>query len=121
MTSQPSPHLVGLDEALPPPLLVGISCPDEDTVVVTPTGEADIYSRDPLQQAVLNAIREGRPHVIVDLDHLTFMDASTLAILVGARRRISAEGGSLRVRCHIHRNRRLLTMTGLGGMLDPSV
>lgn len=120
MTSQLSPHLVGHREVRPSPLGIDISCPDEDTVVVTPRGEADIYSVDLLQQAVLNAIREGRPHVIVDLDYLTFMDASTLGILVGAHRRTAAEGRSLRVRCHPRHNRRLLTMTGLGGMLDPN-
>lgn len=107
------------DKARPPPLRIDVSCPDQDTAVVTPAGEADIFATAGLRRALCDAIRTDCPHVIVDLDHLTFMDASTLGVLVAARLRTAAAGNSLRVRCHSRRHRRLLRMTGLGGMLDP--
>ena len=108
------------DEARSPLLRIDIDRPDEDTVVVTPTGEADICTVADLRRAMHDAIGVGSPHVIIDLDRLVFMDASTLGVLVEARRRTLAAGGTLRVRCGTRHGRRLLTMTGLDGMLDPN-
>lgn len=107
------------DEARPRLFRVDLARPDRNTLVVTPAGEADICTVVDLRRALCDAIGANGPHVIVDLDHLSFMDASTLGVLVEARRLASAAGGSLRVRCRTRRGRRLLTMTGLGDMLDP--
>lgn len=100
------------------PLRIDSFYPDEDTLVVTPAGEADIFNVPDLRRALIEATGTGRSHLIVDLDQLTFMDASTLGLLVAARLRISATGGTLQVKCRTRRNRRLLFMTGLEGMLD---
>ena len=108
------------DEARPSLLHIDIARPDEHTVVVTPAGEADICTVADLRRALCDAIGMDSPHVIVDLDRLSFMDASTLGVLVEAHRRASAMGRTLRVRCRTRQFRRLLTMTRLDGMLDPS-
>lgn len=106
------------DEAHPRLFRVDLGRPDKDTVVVTPAGEADICTVVDLRRALCDAIGVGSSQVIVDLDRLSFMDASTLGVLVEVRRLTSAAGGSLRVRCRTRQGRRLLTMTGLGAMLD---
>lgn len=108
------------DEARVAPWRIDIARPDERTVIVTPTGEADICTVADLRRALSDAIGECRQHIIVDLDRLTFMDASTLGALVEARRHNSAAGATLRVRCRSPHGRRLLALTGLDGMLDPS-
>jgi anti-sigma B factor antagonist len=96
------------------PLVIDFQHPDADTVVVTPSGEADVSNETTLRRALVAAIAEGKRRIVVDLDHLTFMDASTLRTLVDAHLRLTEVGGTLQVRCHTRIGRRLLTLTGLG-------
>lgn len=110
---------LAVDEARPPLLRIVVAHPDEVTVVISPTGEADIGTVATLRRALYAAIDGGTPHVVVDLDRLSFMDASTLGVLVEARRRSSGAGGTLRIGCHTPHHRRLLRVTGLEGLLDP--
>lgn len=104
------------DDVRPAPLVIDVSYPDPDTVVVTPDGEVDLFTAPDLQQALRHASSSGRSRLLVDLDRLTFIDAATLGVLVEARLRISAVGGTLQVRSHT-RHRRLLFLTGLEAML----
>ncbi len=111
---QPSPA-----EASPTLLKIVTYCPDADTVVVVAAGEADLSTVPDLRRALQEA-SAGRSQVLVDLDAVSFMDASTLGVLVEARLRMSAAGGILAVRCRSSLSRRLLAMTGLDFMLDES-
>lgn len=97
---------------------IDIVRPDPGTVVVTPIGEADVCTVAPLRQALVEAAQSGHSQVLVDLDRLEFMDASTLGVLVEARQRLSAAGGVLMVRCQDQHRRKLLRLTGLNGLLD---
>ena len=106
-----------VDEEAPAPVRIDVSCPDALTVVVTLAGEADLCAASGRRPALFDAVTADRPHVVVDLDQLTFMDASTLGVLVAARRRASAAGKLLTVRCG-PRQARLLTTTGLTCLLD---
>jgi anti-anti-sigma factor len=101
----------------PVPLRVDISSPGPCTVV-TPVGEADICTVAVLRQALAEATGPGRSHVVVDLDQLAFMDASTLDALVEARLRLSAAGGELQVRCRNPHRRKVVSLAGLNAMLD---
>lgn len=87
-------------------------------MLVTPAGDADLATAPCLRKALRQATEQGRRRVIVDLDELTFMDATTLSALVEARLCLSAAGGELRVRSRRHHIRRLMSLTGLDGMLD---
>jgi anti-sigma B factor antagonist len=102
----------------PEPLGIEVSRLAPDSLVVTPVGEADIYTVPSLRQALDAVTGSGCSHVTVDLDRLTFMDASFLRVLVEARSRLYATGGTLQVRCLIPRGRRLLSLTGLDDLLD---
>jgi anti-anti-sigma factor len=102
---------------LQPALSIDVSGPDPDTLVVTLAGLADLSTLLDLHLALREAATSGPARLLVDLDKLTFMDATTLGALVDAHRRVSAAGGTLQVRCQT-RHRRLLTLTGLGGLLD---
>ena len=114
--SQPlSPYPSSADAPLPL-LSVDVSYSDPDTLVVTPAGDADLCTVPELQRALRAATRAGASRLLVELDRLTFMDAATLGVLVDARLRISAAGGTLQVKC-LTRHRRLLSITGLDGML----
>ena len=85
-----------------------------------PVGEADVFTAPALMRALSDAIGMGRPHLIVDLDQLTFMDATTLDALVAARNRACDKGGTLELRCTGRLGRRLLSITGLEVMLESS-
>ena len=108
-------------EAACAPLYTHNSFPDSDSVVMTPVGEADLYTAPALRQALCETVDSGRSRIIVDLDRLTFMDASTLGALVTARLRACTVGGTLQVRCTTRLGRRLLSITGLESMLVPQV
>ena len=112
-----SPHPPG-DGPHPAPLFIDVTCPDADTMVVTPVGEADLCTVPDLRQTLDEVTAGGRSHVIVDLDNLTFIDASTLGVLAEARARFSATGGTFQVRCRTDHGRRMLSITGLEDMLD---
>lgn len=101
-------------------LTVTVLRPDEDTLVVTPAGEADFHTVPHLWQVLIEATSVGRPRVVVDLDQLTFMDASALGVLVDARLRFAEASGTLLVRCSSRLGTRLLTLVGLESLLsDP--
>jgi anti-anti-sigma factor len=87
-------------------------------VVVTPVGEADLYTVPSLRQALDEVTGSGCSHVTIDLDRLTFMDASFLSVLVEVRTRLYATGRTLRVRCHKPHGPRILSLRGLDDLLD---
>jgi anti-anti-sigma factor len=114
-----SRHLGGAEvQPQPPPLSIEVSHPSPDVRVVTPVGDADLCTVPGLQQALDEVTGSGCSPVIVDLDRLTFMDASLLGVLVEVRTRLSATGGTLHVRCSTAHGRRILALTGLDYMLD---
>jgi anti-sigma B factor antagonist len=81
-------------------------------VLVTAAGEIDI-STVPRLRRVLRAVTAGGRRVDVDLDQVSFIDATGLGALAGAAGRAAAAGGSLQVTAAPPRIRRLLAITGL--------
>lgn len=81
-------------------------------VLVAAAGEIDISTVSRLR-GVLGPLTAGGLRVIVDLDQVSFVDASGLGALVGASARAAAAGGSLHVTAATPRVRRLLAVTGL--------
>ncbi len=68
---------------------------DDDTHVVAVTGEIDLFTAPEFKQRVSAPIDAGRSNVIVDLTDTTFIDSSSLGVLIGAHRRLKLRGGSL--------------------------
>lgn len=82
------------------------------SVLVAAAGEIDI-STVPRLRAVLDSAAAEGLRVIVDLEEITFIDASGLGALACAAGRAAAAGGSLHVTAVPSRVRRLLAITGL--------
>src|SRR3954447_21050822 len=59
---------------------------DATTHVVNVAGEVDLYSAPELKERVLSAIDAGKTRIVVDLSKTTFIDSTTLGVLVGARK-----------------------------------
>lgn len=86
---------------------------DETTHVVELAGEVDLYSAPELKKRVLAAIDAGKTRIVVDLTKTTFIDSTTLGVLVGARKRLRAREGTLAVVCPDPDKLALFEMTGL--------
>jgi anti-sigma B factor antagonist len=87
------------DDSTAPQLEVERRAANGRTQVIALSGELDVGTVDRFRAAVQEAI-QGRPTAVVaDLSHLTFMDSSGLAAMLGALRDLSRAGGRLLVAC----------------------
>jgi anti-sigma B factor antagonist len=65
-----------------------------DCSVISVGGEVDMHTAAGLEQALQHAMQTSAC-LVVDLTQVTFIDSSGLGVLIGARRRATAAGGSL--------------------------
>jgi anti-sigma B factor antagonist len=89
---------------------------DEATHVVAVRGEIDLFTAPEFKQHVSAPIDAGVPHVIVDLSGTTFIDSSSLGVLIGAHRRLKLRGGSLVIVCENEPIIKTFRITGLDGV-----
>ena len=94
-----------------------------DAHVVTVAGEIDLFTAPEFKQRISEPIDAGRSTVIVDLTATTFIDSSSLGVLIGAHRRLKLRGGSLVVVCDNEAISKTFKITGLDGVftIAPSV
>ncbi|MBK5217270.1 MAG: STAS domain-containing protein [Propionibacteriales bacterium] len=76
-------------------------------------GVIDIATATELRDILVNTIDNGTVHLTIDIDDVEFLDASGLGVLVGASKRIRAEGGSLKLICSNERLLQIFRITGL--------
>jgi len=89
---------------------------DADTHIVSVTGEIDLFTAPEFKQRVGAPIDDGRTHVIVDLTDTTFIDSSSLGVLIGAHRRLLRVDGRLVVVCNNDAITKTFKVTGLDGV-----
>ena len=82
------------------------------------SGELDLYSAPALKRRIADAIEEGHGTLVVDLTQATFVDSTTLGVLVGAKKRVAPAGGSVTVVCPHNEVRRLFDLTGINRVFD---
>jgi anti-sigma B factor antagonist len=87
-----------------------------DTHVVSVSGEIDLFTAPDFKQHVAAPIDAGVSHVIVDLSQTTFIDSSSLGVLIGAHRRLKLRGGSLTIVCDTEAITKTFRITGLDGV-----
>ncbi|GAB3827190.1 STAS domain-containing protein [Dactylosporangium cerinum] len=81
--------------------------------VVRADGELDVSTAPQLRQTITSALDDGGEKVIVDLSAVTFMDSTTLGVLIGAHNRVRERGGALGLVCPDDKIRRVFRITGL--------
>jgi anti-sigma B factor antagonist len=84
--------------------------------VVAVSGEVDLFTAPEFKQRVTAPIGAGIDHVIVDLTQTTFIDSSSLGVLIGAHRRLQQRGGRLVVACDTESILKTFRITGLDGV-----
>lgn len=89
----------------------------DDAVILVVAGELDIATAPELREKLIEQFSEGgRSSVVVDLTSVSFMDSTSLGVLVGAAKRAAAAEGWLRLVAPAGtkgRIRRTLAITGL--------
>ena len=93
----------------------GVGC-----AVVWLRGDHDLSTTVSLAVAIARAARRERADLLVDLGEVTFMDASTVGVLVGSRNRLRGRGQSLHVRAPSPPARRILDLCGLADLVLPA-
>ena len=89
---------------------------DDDTHVIAVTGEVDLYTAPEFKERVMAPIAADVGRVVVDLTDATFIDSSSLGVLIGAHRRLRGRGGRLMVACDVSAILKTLRVTGLDGV-----
>jgi anti-sigma B factor antagonist len=84
-----------------------------EAYVISLTGEVDLYTAPEFKQQLLEVIGDGATHVIVDLTSTTFIDSTTLGVLVGGLRRLRATDGQLSLVCSDRNITKIFEITGL--------
>jgi len=86
---------------------------DRRTELIELGGEVDLHTAPEFKELMTGVIDAGRTRVVVDLSSATFIDSTTLGVLVGGEKRLRGEGGSLTLVCPDRDIRKVFEITGL--------
>jgi anti-sigma B factor antagonist len=82
--------------------------------VISLTGEVDLYTAPELKSQLLEVIEnKGAKDVIVDFTNTTFIDSTTLGVLVGGVKRLRPNDGRLSIVCSDRNITKIFEITGL--------
>jgi len=88
----------------------------DDVHVMAVTGEIDLFTAPEFKQHLSQPIDDGVDRLIVDLRATTFIDSSSLGVLIGAHRRLKQRKRSLIVVCDNDAIAKTFKITGLDGV-----
>ena len=78
---------------------------------VSVAGEVDLATAPELKEALAQVVNGGATGVLVDLSNATFIDSTTLGVLMGAVKRLRPAGGELVIACHDPNLRKIFEIT----------
>jgi anti-sigma B factor antagonist len=85
----------------------------DDLYVISLSGEVDLYTAPEFKQELLDAIGKGAKEVVVDFSNTTFIDSTTLGVLVGGVKRLRTNEGQLSLVCSDRNITKIFEITGL--------
>ena len=88
-----------------------------DAVVVQARGELDVNNAPAFRAAIQQAVESGRPLVVVDLAHVSFLDSAGLAVVFGAQRMLPVSQRMLLANVP-DRMRRMLRLAAVDAVVD---
>jgi anti-sigma B factor antagonist len=86
---------------------------DESRYVISLAGEVDLYTAPEFKQQLLDVIAKGGKNVVVDFTDTTFIDSTTLGVLVGGVKRLRSNNGQLSLVCSDRNITKIFEITGL--------
>ena len=97
---------------------VSLSRFGEDSFVVAVGGELDMHTVTPLREQLTEVLGRGGRNILVDLTGVSFVESTTLALLVDTARELRSAGGQLVVVADDRRVVRPLQLTCLDRVLN---
>ena len=88
--------------------------------VIALGGEVDLYTAPELKSQMLELIANGASEVVVDFTNTTFIDSTTLGVLVSGVKRLREKGGTLSIVCSDRNITKIFEITGLTAF-SPSI
>ncbi len=79
--------------------------------VVVLGGEVDLYTAPDLKQELHRLVGEGATRIIVDMSETTFIDSTTLGVLLSVVKRVRPEGGAVVLVCPDRNVKRIFEIT----------
>jgi anti-sigma B factor antagonist len=86
-------------------------------VVISVAGEIDIATEGAFRDALALALEGGVLRVVVDLAGVAFMGSTGIGVLLGARKALAAEGGSLALASPVGEVAQVLALTGVSAVI----
>ncbi len=86
---------------------------DDQTHVIELGGEIDLYTAPEFKERMVQLIEDGKKQIVVDLSRATFIDSTTLGVLVGGVKRLRPAGGALALVCTDQNITKIFEITGL--------
>jgi anti-sigma B factor antagonist len=85
----------------------------DGSYVIALAGEVDLYTAPEFKQQLLDVISKGGINVVVDFSETTFIDSTTLGVLVGGVKRLRQNGGQLALVSTDRNITKIFEITGL--------
>ena len=79
--------------------------------VVSLGGEVDLYTAPELKQELHRLVGEGATRIVIDMTETTFIDSTTLGVLLSVVKRVRPEGGSVVLVCPDRNVKRIFEIT----------
>jgi anti-anti-sigma factor len=86
---------------------------DNGVTVVAPTGRLDVAGAPALKDAISEALKNGQPRVVLDLEGVSFVDSTGLGSVIAALKQIRSSQGDLRLAAPNQQVRVVLELTTL--------
>ncbi len=86
---------------------------DDKSYVIALAGEVDLYTAPEFKEQLLDVIAKGAQDVVVDFTNTTFIDSTTLGVLVGGVKRLRTDDGQLSLVCSDRNITKIFEITGL--------
>ena len=86
---------------------------DSQTHVIELGGEVDLYTAPDFKEKLLELIDAGKTRLVVDLSKATFIDSTTLGVLVGGVKKLRDDDGSIALVCTDPNILKIFEITGL--------
>lgn len=101
--------------AIPAPSSTPVWCAGH--VTIAPHGDLDLATAPALREELVTASAEGASLVVLDLEHVEFLDSVGLSVIIGGHKRLQHQGGQLHLAGPRSLVRRVLGLTRVDAMI----
>src|SRR5438132_9045343 len=86
---------------------------DSGVTVLAPSGRLDVAGAPALKEAISEAVKNGPPRVVIDMEGVSFVDSTGLGSVISALKQIRGSQGDLRLAAPNQQARVVLELTTL--------